>query len=123
MYKECVHFYSDGKLDMVFIDALKNVCLKCIFMQKVSTCDGCLEWIKKSGIFNTEVTRKQIEEILQTLVLDDEIMQMTSTGYGDFASIPVGKTCYITYAKARVDLKGKRNLATLLPFHVFLVSE
>ncbi|AES82210.2 putative RNA polymerase Rpc34 [Medicago truncatula] len=109
------HFYSDGKLDTGFIDALKKVCLKCIFMHKVSTCDGCLEWIKKSEIFNTEVTGKQIEEILQTLVLDDEIMQMTSAGYGDFAFIPVGKTCYICKSKGGVIGEKKSGYFTSFP--------
>ncbi|CAK8535955.1 unnamed protein product [Lathyrus sativus] len=111
------HFYSDGKLDIDYINSLKDVCLKCIFMQKVSTCDGCLEWIKRSGVFNTEVTKKQMEEILQTLVLDDEIMQMISTGQGDFASIPVGKTCYISKSKGGV--RGEKKTADLTSFPCF----
>lgn len=107
------HFYSEGSLDTVFIDALKQTCLQCISLERVSTCDGCLEWVKKSGVFTTQVTGEQIEEILQTLVLDDEIMQMTSTGYGDFASIPVGKTCYICKSK------GEKKSADSTPFPCF----
>ncbi|CAJ2679544.1 DNA-directed RNA polymerase III subunit RPC6-like isoform X1 [Trifolium pratense] len=103
------HFYSDGNLDKELIDALKKVCVKCISMQRVSTCDGCLEWCKKTGVFTTEVTEKQIKGILETLVLDNEIMQMTSTGYGDFASIPVGKTCYICKNKGVVK-GGKKSV-------------
>ncbi|AES82208.1 hypothetical protein MTR_7g109760 [Medicago truncatula] len=71
MVKEVPNIQNKGIKNVY---TLKNVYLKCIFMQKVSTCNGCLEWIKKSGIFNSEVTGKQIEEILQTLVLDDEIL-------------------------------------------------
>ncbi|CAI8591540.1 unnamed protein product [Vicia faba] len=111
------HFYSDGKLDVDYINSLKDVCLKCIFMQKVSTCDGCVEWIKRSGVFNTEVTTKQMEEILQTLVLDDEITQMISTGYGEFSSITVGKTCYISKSKGGV--RGEKKTADMTSFPCF----
>ncbi|XP_058722116.1 uncharacterized protein LOC131593568 [Vicia villosa] len=110
------HFYHDGKLDTGYINSLKAVCLKCIFMQKVSTCDGCVESIKRSTtVFNTEVTTKQMEEILQTLVLDDEITQMISTGLGEFSSIPVGKTCYMSKSKGGVIGEKKTADLTSIP--------
>ncbi|CAJ2632859.1 DNA-directed RNA polymerase iii subunit rpc6-like protein [Trifolium pratense] len=109
------HFYSDGGLDTGLIDALKKVCVQCISNQRVSTCDGCLEWCRRSGVFTTQITEKQIKEILETLILDDEIMQMTSTGYGDFASIPVGKTCYVSKRKGGVKGEKKSVNNTLFP--------
>jgi DNA-directed RNA polymerase III subunit RPC6 len=111
------HFYSDGGLDTEFIDTLKKVCVQCISMQKVSTCDGCLEWCRRSGVFTIEINEKQIKEILETLILDDEIMQMTSTGYGDFASVPVGKTCYICKRKGGV--KGEKKSVNNTNFPCF----
>ena len=32
--------------------------------------------------------------ILQTLVLDDETIEVKNTGFGDFSSVPVGRICY-----------------------------
>ncbi|KAI9109557.1 hypothetical protein K1719_019611 [Acacia pycnantha] len=87
-------WYIDGNLDKDFIDIVKRVCLKHIFIQKVATVDGILEWIKKNHAFRVEFTSHQIEEILQALVLDDQIVEMESTGFGEFASVPVGRVCY-----------------------------
>ena len=53
-----------------------------------------LEWSRKSGVFNVEVTTQQTNEILQTLVLDDEIVEVKSTGFGDFSSVPIGRISY-----------------------------
>ncbi|XP_073222081.1 uncharacterized protein [Cicer arietinum] len=99
------NWYTDGKLDTDFIAALKDVCFKYISKQKVSTLDGFLEWSKKNGIFNSEVTPTQVEDIMKTLVLDDAIVEVTSNGYGDFASIPVGRVCY--KCKSNVKVKGE----------------
>lgn len=87
-------WYNQGRLDTDFINLVKDVCLKYIFRQKVATRDGVMEWSRKSGVFNVEVTTQQIDEILRTLVLDDEIVEVKSTGFGDFSSVPVGRICY-----------------------------
>ncbi|KAK4267321.1 hypothetical protein QN277_024116 [Acacia crassicarpa] len=87
-------WYSEGNLDKDFIEIVKDVFLKIIFIQKVATVDGILEWVKKNHAFHVELTSHQIEEILQALVLDDQIIEMESTGFGEFASVPAGRVCY-----------------------------
>lgn len=93
-------WYSEGNLDVDFINLVKDLCLKHIFRQKVATLDGILDWSRKSGVFAVEFTTQQIEEILRALVLDDEIVEVKSTGFGDFASVPVGRVCYRCTSKS-----------------------
>ncbi|XP_028782831.1 DNA-directed RNA polymerase III subunit rpc6 [Neltuma alba] len=87
-------WYSDGNLDTEFIGVVKKVCLRHILAQNVATLDGILEWIKKGKFFSVDLSSHQIEQILRALVLDDEIVEMKSTGFGDFSSVPVGRVCY-----------------------------
>ncbi|XP_054814891.1 uncharacterized protein LOC129315312 [Prosopis cineraria] len=87
-------WYSNGSLDVGFIDCVKAACLKEIPWPKVDTLDGILEGVQRKKYFNVELTSHQIEEILRALILDDEIVETKSTGFGDFASIPVGRVCY-----------------------------
>ena len=93
-------WYNEGSLDIEFINLVKDQCLKHIFRQKVDTLDGILEWIRKSKIFSVEFTTKQIEEILRALVLDNEIVEVKSTGFGEFAAVPVGRVCYRCRSKS-----------------------
>ncbi|XP_061353416.1 uncharacterized protein LOC133298171 [Gastrolobium bilobum] len=95
-------WYSEGKLDSEFITHLTSVCLKSIFQLKVATCDGILEWTRKTRIFPVEVTKQQVEQILRILVMDDKILEVKSTGFGDFASIPDGRVCYRLKSKGGV---------------------
>ncbi|KAJ1406450.1 Winged helix-like DNA-binding domain superfamily [Sesbania bispinosa] len=108
-------WYSEGSLDTDLINLIKDVCLKYIFRQKVVTRDGVLEWSTKSGVFSAEVTTQQIEEILRTLVLDDEIMEVKSTGFGDFASVPVGRVCYKCKSKGGVRGEQKASAMASIP--------
>ncbi|KAF8393222.1 hypothetical protein HHK36_021463 [Tetracentron sinense] len=87
-------WYVDGKLDTEFIKILKDQCLKHIYKLKVATVEGVSELIRKSGLFKVECTTQQIAEIMMALVLDNEIMEVRSTGTGDFACIPLGAICY-----------------------------
>ncbi|KAJ7969126.1 DNA-directed RNA polymerase III subunit RPC6 [Quillaja saponaria] len=86
-------WYADGSLDVAFISILKDQCLKYI-SKKVATADEILDWMKKSRMFSVDLTTKQIEQILRALVLDNDIMEIKSTGYGDFSSVKEGRVCY-----------------------------
>ncbi|RYQ98519.1 hypothetical protein Ahy_B07g086249 [Arachis hypogaea] len=108
-------WYSEGNLDKELINAVKSVCLKYISRQKVVTCDGVLEWSRKSGVFTAEVSNQQIEEILRTLVLDDEIIEVKSTGYGDFENVPVGRVCYKCKSKGGVRGEPKDGAMSSIP--------
>ncbi|KAK7263190.1 hypothetical protein RJT34_30776 [Clitoria ternatea] len=89
-------WYSEGKLDTQFIQALSEVCCKIITRQKVATRDGILDWVKTVGsqVFPGGVSQSQVEQILEVLVLENKVQQVKSTGFGDFASVPVGNVCY-----------------------------
>ena len=49
-------WYVEGNLDTEFIKLLKEVCTKQIFKLRVATLEGLTESIKRSQIFNTELT-------------------------------------------------------------------
>ncbi|XAR71496.1 hypothetical protein NMG60_11028791 [Bertholletia excelsa] len=87
-------WYVEGNLDKEFIGVLKDACLRIIRKLKVTTPDVISEFIKKHRITTVECSTKQIKEILQSMVLDNEIIEVKSTGLGEFHSIPIGTTCY-----------------------------
>ena len=45
-----------------------------------------MDTIRRSRAFNVEFTTQQIEEIVNALVLDDEILEVKSTGMGEINS-------------------------------------
>lgn len=66
-----------------------------ISKRKVITMEGIVEYFKRSGASKVE----QIEEIVNSLVLDHEVMEVRSSGSGEFDFVPVGKICYKCCAK------------------------
>ncbi|EEF50894.1 DNA-directed RNA polymerase III subunit RPC6 [Ricinus communis] len=87
-------WYVEGNLDTEFIKLLKEVCTKQVLKLKVATLEGITDSIKRSGIFNTELTKQQIEEIVKALVLDNALIEVKSNGMLEFSFIPIGKVCY-----------------------------
>ncbi|XP_031372866.1 DNA-directed RNA polymerase III subunit RPC6 [Punica granatum] len=87
-------WYNEGVLDTAFIDLLKERCLIHISSLKVATVDMISDAIKRSKIFHAECSSQQIGEILRTLVLDNEILEVKSTGLGEFTCIPIGRVCF-----------------------------
>ncbi|KAF5753742.1 putative RNA polymerase Rpc34, winged helix-like DNA-binding domain superfamily [Helianthus annuus] len=87
-------WYVNGDLDTTFIDELKNLCLKIIRKLKVATADGVYDFFKANRLTNTECTSQQVSEILRSMVLDNMIIDVKSTGLGEYHSIPVGQVCY-----------------------------
>lgn len=108
-------WYSEGKLDVDFINTLKQVCLTYISRHKVVTIDGILEYFKRTGAFSVEVTSQHLEVILKNLVLDNDILEEKSTGYGDFASVPVGRVCYRFKGKGGVRDQLKAGAMASIP--------
>ncbi|KAL8266846.1 hypothetical protein R6Q59_004190 [Mikania micrantha] len=87
-------WYVDGDLDTLFIDKLKEICLKIIQILKVATADGVYDFFMTKRPTYTDCTSQQINEILRSMVLDNMIIDVKSTGLGEYHSIPVGKLCY-----------------------------
>ncbi|XP_071696171.1 uncharacterized protein [Rutidosis leptorrhynchoides] len=87
-------WYVDGNLDIAFIDQLKDLCLKIIRKLKVATADGVYDFFMTNKLTTADCTTQQINEILKSMVLDNMIIDVKSTGLGEYHSIPVGKVCY-----------------------------
>ncbi|XP_020232186.1 DNA-directed RNA polymerase III subunit RPC6 [Cajanus cajan] len=100
-------WYTEGKLDTQLIEALSDVCMKLILRQKVATREGILDWIRKVGseIFPGGVSAGQVEQILKVLVMENKVQEVNSTGFGDFASVPVGEVCYRLAKKTGGEVK------------------
>ncbi|XP_006366884.1 DNA-directed RNA polymerase III subunit rpc6 [Solanum tuberosum] len=86
-------WYSEGKLDKEFITVLRETCLKVIGMMKVATVEGIHDFLKKRKVVEC-CTSQQVGEILNSMVLDDAIIEVKSTGLGEYHSIPIGSACY-----------------------------
>lgn len=104
-------WYVNGSLDTEFINVLKEQCRKLIYKQTVATLDGISDIIRRSGVFKVQFTKQQIEEILRNLVLDNEVMEVTSSGMGEFDSIPEGKLCY--KCKSKGGTKGEVKIGAM----------
>ncbi|PHT58669.1 hypothetical protein CQW23_01032 [Capsicum baccatum] len=89
-------WYSEGKLDEEFITGLRKACLKVLEIMKVATVEGIYEFLKKRKV--VECTSQQVGEILNAMVLDDGVIEVKSTGLGEYHNIPVGSVCYRTVA-------------------------
>ncbi|KAF6139787.1 hypothetical protein GIB67_012260 [Kingdonia uniflora] len=99
-------FYNDGKLDAELINHLKKLCLKIITKMKVATLENIVGSVNKYGLVKFEITLKQIQEIVGTLILDKDVEELKSSETGDFADIPRGKTCYKCLNSAGVEKVG-----------------
>ncbi|KAK9077777.1 hypothetical protein SSX86_006115 [Deinandra increscens subsp. villosa] len=87
-------WYVDGHLDTEFIEQLKDLCFKIVKKLKVATVEGVYEFFKKNNLTNTDCTRQQISEIIGVMVLENLIIEVKSSGHGEYHSIPVGNVCY-----------------------------
>ncbi|KAK4716279.1 hypothetical protein R3W88_014617 [Solanum pinnatisectum] len=66
-----------GNLDKEFITVLRDTCLKVIQMLKVATAEGTHDFLKKRKV--VECTSQQIAETLNSIVLDNAIIEIKST--------------------------------------------
>ncbi|XP_073299474.1 uncharacterized protein [Primulina huaijiensis] len=100
-------WYVDGNLDKELINILQDLCLRCMRAQRVATLQGVHNELKKKGVLNFEISAQQVAEILNSMVLDGEIIEVKSTGLADYHSIPVGTICYRVATGAGV-VKGSK---------------
>ncbi|XP_076925272.1 uncharacterized protein LOC143588040 [Bidens hawaiensis] len=91
-----VWYDDEGHLDTSYIDQLKDAFLKILQRElTVTTAEGLYEFIKKIGlIINTKCTSQQVSELLGLMVLENLIIEVKSSGLGEYYSIPVGTVCY-----------------------------
>lgn len=94
-------WYSEGQLDTDFIEKLMKICMAKISKTKVATAEQVAEMVAESGAINVKIYVDQIKEILKTLVLDNEIVEVKSTGLGVYGLIPAGENCYKSARKVK----------------------
>ncbi|KAI7739811.1 hypothetical protein M8C21_024275 [Ambrosia artemisiifolia] len=87
-------WYVNGDLDTKFIEDLKKICFRIIQILKVATAEGVYDYLHAKQVALTECTSQQISEILRAMVLENIIIDVKSTGLGEYHSIPIGKVCY-----------------------------
>ncbi|KAK1403086.1 DNA-directed RNA polymerase III subunit RPC6 [Heracleum sosnowskyi] len=89
------YWYADGKLDQELINSFKKICFQILQQKlKVATAEGVHSFFIKRKLYNGEISRDQIAEILRSMVLDNQIVEVKSTGLEEYHSIPVGEVCY-----------------------------
>ncbi|GAB2280243.1 hypothetical protein Dimus_014886 [Dionaea muscipula] len=89
-----VWYDNEGKLDKALIKSLNRVCLEHIRVSSTSSAGEIYSFIKVKQAFNIEVSLEQINEVLNSMVLDNLIIEQKSTGFGEFAKIPIETLCY-----------------------------
>ncbi|XP_020574967.1 DNA-directed RNA polymerase III subunit RPC6 [Phalaenopsis equestris] len=87
-------WYSDGTLDLEFIRILREQCRMHVERLKIASVENVWKCVRDSGIFKTECSLQQIQEILVAMYLDKEIEELISSGVGEFSNIQAGKKCY-----------------------------
>nr|XP_017223790.1 PREDICTED: DNA-directed RNA polymerase III subunit RPC6-like isoform X2 [Daucus carota subsp. sativus] len=88
-------WYANGKLDQDLINFFRGTCLQILQKKlKVATAEGVHSFFAKAKFYKGDVSREMIAEILRSLVLDNEILEVKSTGLAEYHSIPVGEVCY-----------------------------
>ncbi|KAL6006301.1 hypothetical protein ACLOJK_040347 [Asimina triloba] len=90
-------WYTGGKHDVELIKIMKELCLKHIDRlneKSKATLKGIADSIRMSGAFKIEFSMGEIDEIVQSLILDNEVEDVISTGVGDFCLVQPGTVCY-----------------------------
>ncbi|EYU32313.1 hypothetical protein ABFS82_10G105300 [Erythranthe guttata] len=101
-------WYSNGALDKELIKAVQDMCLRFLRAQKVTTIEGVHNDLKKSRVLTFEPSREQVVDILNSMVLDNNIIEVKSSGLGDYHSIPIGTVCYRVASGAGVAKGGPK---------------
>ncbi|XP_026428218.1 uncharacterized protein LOC113324096 [Papaver somniferum] len=82
---------KEGKLETELIEEAKSVCFQFTSRRKAATVEEITEAINNSEAFKVKFTGKQIEELVQGLILDKKIVESESTGKGVLAKNPMGE--------------------------------
>ncbi|XP_042031864.1 DNA-directed RNA polymerase III subunit rpc6-like [Salvia splendens] len=87
-------WYEDGKIDTGFVDVLRRFCRTQVMKSKVATVEGLHKAVSEGKVATVEIPKPQLTELLTSMVLDNELVEVKSTGFGLFFRIPIGETCY-----------------------------
>ncbi|GAA0164474.1 DNA metabolism protein [Lithospermum erythrorhizon] len=104
-------WYKDGNLDTEHIQKLKYLCS--IVTKKAATLDAIHDLLKKRA--EPDLKKEQVSEILTSMVLSNELIEVKSTGYGEFHSIPIGTLCYKVASAAGIDKGPKVGAMASIP--------
>ncbi|XP_042039041.1 DNA-directed RNA polymerase III subunit rpc6-like [Salvia splendens] len=99
-------WYEDGKIDTEFVNGLKMLCLSMVRKSKVTTLEGLHKFVKEAKVAKVEIPKLQLDELLTSMVLEKELVEVKSTGMGAFCGIRIGETCYKLPTAGRGVAKG-----------------
>lgn len=85
-------WYSEGKMDEEYIATLRDACRAFIKRNKVATLDSLHKQVDQAS--TVPVPQEQTAKLLEMMVLDNELVEVKSTGLGEFSRIRVGENCY-----------------------------
>lgn len=85
-------WYSEGKMDDEYISTLRGACRAYLKRNKVATLDALHKQVDQAS--NEPVPQAETAKLLEMMVLNNEVVEVKSTGLGEFARIRVGETCY-----------------------------
>lgn len=108
-------WYVDGSLDKELIKVIRGLCFNYMRRQKVATLEGVHNELKKSRVMTFEISSQQVGEILNSMVLDNEVIEVKSTGLEDYYSIPIGTICYRIASSAGVEKGPKTGAFASIP--------
>ncbi|OMP00093.1 RNA polymerase Rpc34 [Corchorus olitorius] len=92
-------FYNEGSLDTEMIAQLRRLCWNHINGLQIATLEAVTEYINRTKVPKVQLSKQETAELIGALILDNEVMEVKSSGTGEFASIPVGKVCYKCISK------------------------
>ncbi|KAI3443749.1 hypothetical protein Pfo_000414 [Paulownia fortunei] len=75
-------WYVDGHLNKELINVLKQLCFRHMRSQKVATLEGVHNELKKNRVVTFDIASQQIGEILNSMVLDNDIIEFEELDSG-----------------------------------------
>ncbi|KAL6140224.1 hypothetical protein ACLB2K_058524 [Fragaria x ananassa] len=74
-------WYENGNLDRESVDVVKRLCVMFINKHEVCTLKEILAEVERTRILNEKLTPKDMKELLESLVLDNEVMKAGEDSY------------------------------------------
>ncbi|OMO54313.1 Lipoxygenase, LH2 [Corchorus capsularis] len=115
-------WYSNGSLDTEMIEQLRRLCWNHINGLQIATLEAVTDYVNKTKVPNVPLSKQQTAELIGSLILDNEVMEVKSSGTGEFASIPVGKVCYKCINARRIILRLPQSQSQPHPLKSFKVN-
>uniref|UniRef100_A0A7N0ZS78 DNA-directed RNA polymerase III subunit RPC6 n=1 Tax=Kalanchoe fedtschenkoi TaxID=63787 RepID=A0A7N0ZS78_KALFE len=99
-------WYENGKPDEESIEPISKLCTGVLHNMGVGTVEDIANAVRNTRALNFDCPTMRILQLVKALVLKGQLLEMRSTGYGEFSSIPVGAVCYKCVTKTALPKAG-----------------